>query len=195
MAQLKQWTPEEHLTSCLEGVRTLDRCWGKRRAAERRARLTALKGRLALAQDNLEGNPLDPEFQAFVRAAKQHLDLFALARAEWIDQTIQARWMGAGDRGSKLFFKNFKSLAASKQIPALLKENGGSATTWDDMAEVATGFFENILGGSNTRTGDPEFQLRMEEVLEQATDQLTVEEIGPLMNLSRLRSLERLHAV
>lgn len=46
-AAARGWTDEQLFLSCMRGTRAVDRCWGKRRASERKARLMALQTRLA----------------------------------------------------------------------------------------------------------------------------------------------------
>lgn len=46
--------PEHLFESCLAGVRSINWCWGKRRALERRARVSQLQGILRRAQRALE---------------------------------------------------------------------------------------------------------------------------------------------
>lgn len=112
--------PALTLKRCLNSARKIDRCWGKRRAKERRQRLQALQQSLALAQLSLESAPDDPQLQTEVCSARETLAQFNSARARWVDLVIQARWMDDGDRGTKLFYKSFRSMAAAKEIPELM---------------------------------------------------------------------------
>lgn len=61
---------------------------------------------------------------------------------------MQARWLQDGDRCTKIFYKTFKSLANSKQIPALFDDAGNIATSWDEMEKVTSTFFKSGLGES-----------------------------------------------
>lgn len=134
------------LKKCLEGARRIDRCWGKRRAKERRQRLEGLQHALTTAQLRLERSPDDPFIQAEVDAARENLTQFNSAKARWVDSVIQARWMEDGDRGSKLFYKSFRSMAAAKEIPELIDSQGNLSSTWEEMAGTTTNFFEGIFG-------------------------------------------------
>lgn len=57
---------------------------------------------------------------------RELLSDFDVAKAIWVDQILQERWLQDGDKGSKLFFKTFRGLAAAKQILALLNAEGNS---------------------------------------------------------------------
>lgn len=92
-----------------------------------------------------------------------------------MEQSIQARWLKDGDRCSKVFFKTFKGLSASKQIPTLFKEDDTLATSWEEMADVVSNFFKKNLGESDTVT-EPAHSQALEEVLEGVSDRLTVVE-------------------
>lgn len=146
------WAPTRTFHKCITEARKIDRCWGKRMAQERRQRLDSLQERLAAAQLHLETHPDDVEFQAEVLTAREFLHDFHATQAAWVDTVIQARWIAAGDKSSKLFYKQFKGLAAAKDIPELLTDEGVSEKTWEGMARMATEFFSNILG---QRTDEP----------------------------------------
>lgn len=141
VARDRGWDAEKLFLSCMQGTRTVDRCWGKCRAAERKAREVALQSRLSRAQAALEGAPASISLQLEVQEVVALLSSFDKEKAEWVDTILQERWLKDGDRGTKLFFKNFKNMSSAKQIPALLAEDGNRTTTWDGMAEVAVDFF------------------------------------------------------
>lgn len=72
----KNWTEEQLFLSCMRGTRTMDRCWGKRRAKERKAQAVALQERLARAQLALEQAPSFDRLQTEVHEATEHLKAF-----------------------------------------------------------------------------------------------------------------------
>lgn len=63
-ATMKGWDAGKTLAYCLRGANQVDRCWGKRRAIERRKRVAGLQTRLARAQIALESNPTCRNLQA-----------------------------------------------------------------------------------------------------------------------------------
>lgn len=115
-------------------------------AQERRVRLDALQSRVAAAQLELEQDPENVGLQGALSLAREHLTSFNAGHAKWVDSIIQARWIEAGDKSSKLFFKQFKGLAAAKDIPELFDADGQLEKSWEGMSQIATGFFSNILG-------------------------------------------------
>lgn len=106
---------ETLFNSCLKSTRAIDRAWGKRKATERRAKLALLQSRLTVAQLALELHPEQIDLQQAVQIALENLTAFDKAKAEWVEQSIQSRWLADGDRCSKLFFKSFKGLSASSR--------------------------------------------------------------------------------
>lgn len=146
VAVARNWSEEKVFQSCMKGTRILDRCWGKRRAVERRAHLTALQARLARAQLALEASPSDSILQQEVQVAVELLGSFEKDNATWVDQVLQERWISEGDRGTRLFFKSFKSMSKGKQIPALRADDGSRITEWESMADLTVKFFQNTLG-------------------------------------------------
>lgn len=140
------WTPHRIFQTCIADARTIDRCWGKRMACERRIRLDALQSVVAAAQLELERDPENILHQAALATAREVLNSFTSMQARWVDSIIQARWAEDGDRCSRIFFKQFKSLASAKEIPELLNEDGLIENTWEGMAQTATAFFSNIMG-------------------------------------------------
>lgn len=137
----RNWSKEDLFQSCMKGTRTLDRCWGKRRALERKARHSALQDRLTKAQLALEAAPEVPALQQEAHVAADLVRSLEKEKAAWVDQILQERWMAEGDRGTKLFFKSFKGMSAGKNIPALTAEDGSKVTTWDSMAATTVNFF------------------------------------------------------
>lgn len=87
---------------------------------------------------------------------------------------IQARWIKAGDKSSKLFYKQFKDrLAAAKDIPELLTNEGIIEKIGDGMARLATEFFSNILG--KREDSPPRVNKEaLQQVLLAQSDKLTV---------------------
>lgn len=140
------WTPHPTLQTCLGEARVIDRCWGKRMAQERRIWLDILQSRVTAAQLNLELDLGNVGLQAELGLAREHLSSFSAGHAKWVDSVIQARWIEAGDKSTKMFFKQFKGLAAAKDIPELIGADGLTEKTWDGMACIATDFFSNIFG-------------------------------------------------
>lgn len=170
------WDPDVLLAKCISGTGIVDRCWGKRRAKERKARLLGLRHCLAQAQQRLEANPGDEITQGEVQAAEECLTQFEKAKADWVDQTLQARWIMDGDKGTKLFFKNFRSLATSKQIPSLLDDQGTAASSWEEMAEVVKHYFEKSFSECTPPPSTTESIEHWQEILEPIPDLLTPEE-------------------
>lgn len=95
---------------------------------------------------SLERDPDNDLMQRKVFAASDSLPLFEKERADWVDQAIQARWLVDGDRCTTLFFKNFKGMAIAKQIPALIDDQGLTANSWEEMADIVKNFFVKGLG-------------------------------------------------
>lgn len=143
------WTPFRTLNCCIKEAGRIDRCWGKRKARERRLRLERLQERLGRAQLALENSPDDDDCQMEVLAAGELLMEYSTHQARWVDFIIQSRWSTAGDRSTRLFYKFFKKLSSDKEIPELFNSNGvlnSSCRSWAEMADISTSFFQNILG-------------------------------------------------
>lgn len=83
--------------------------------------------------------------------------------------------MAAGDRNSRLFLKSFKKLSVDKEIPQLLNSNGGLANSWEEVANISTSFFEDILGHSQSAHSLPT-EAEFNEVLEAQPDCLIAAE-------------------
>lgn len=113
------WEPARILQGCLKEARIIDRCWGKRLAAERRICLEILQNHLSAAQIALEGDPDNLILQANLIEAREAVNTFNVSQAKWVDSVLQARWIADGDRSTKTFFRQFKGLAAKKEIPEL----------------------------------------------------------------------------
>lgn len=79
VATTQSWSDKKLLLSCMRGTRAVDRCWGKRRAVERKARAIALQARLASAQVALESAPDSSRLQTEVQAAVELLCSFEKA--------------------------------------------------------------------------------------------------------------------
>lgn len=94
-------------------------------------------------------------------------------QADWVDQALQARWLVDGDRCTKLFYKNFKSLAASKQIPVLIDDQGQTASSWEEMADVVRNYFIKGLGECAPPPSTQAALDQWEETLEPLSDTLT----------------------
>lgn len=134
-------------------------------AKEKRFRLEGLQNCLARAQLNLESNPNDFAAQEHLTIRKEELLAFCAAQANWVDMVMHARWIMEGDRGSALFFKSFKGLAAAKDIHELIDAEGNVKKEWDDLAAITKDFFEKALGdapGAPVQEVDPRM---LEEVL------------------------------
>lgn len=112
---LHGWSPSVTLQKCIGQARKIDRSWGKRMAKEKRLRLDGLQASLAMAQMALERDPLDVVAQMNLSTRKEELLMFCAAQANWVEMIMQARWIMEGDRGTTLFYKSFKSLAAAKE--------------------------------------------------------------------------------
>lgn len=154
----------------------MDRCWGKRRASERKARVNTLQARLAAAQTALETLPDSVILQTEVQTAIDHLSSFEKEKAQWTDQILQERWLAEGDRGTRLFFKSFKNMSSVKQIPALMASDGHIVTDWEDMAEVTVDFFQTTLGEPDPPRNVPQQVEVTDPILEVIQDHLTAEE-------------------
>lgn len=74
-----------------------------------------------------------------------------------------------------MFYKSFKSLANDKDIPELLDPNGGLVSTWEEMAGMATSFFEGMLGTTLDNVTLPT-EAEFNEVLYAQHDLLTPQE-------------------
>lgn len=110
---IQGWSPAVTLQKCIGQARRIDRCWGKRMAKEKRLRLDGLQACLAGAQLALESNPLDAATQLNLTTRKEDLLTFCVAQANCVEMVMQARWTMEGDRGTTLFYKSFKGLAAA----------------------------------------------------------------------------------
>lgn len=113
---------------------------------ERRARRDMLQTRLGRAQLAIEADLSNPAHQEELSTITELLNSLNSKQALWVDQVLQARWVSEGEKGSKLFFKSFQSMASSKHIPVMLAADGSSLTSWDEMAVHAVNFFSNVLG-------------------------------------------------
>lgn len=111
-----------------------------------------------------------------------------------VELVMQSRWLMDGNRGTKLFYKSFSSMAVAKDIHKLMDSDGNVKNSWEDMSTLATDFFTNTLGdapGAQIHAIDPR---QMEEVMEVQSDRLsvagkeelnapiTLEELGDSMN-------------
>lgn len=149
------WSPSVILQQCIKGARLIDRCWGKRKAKERGLRLVGLQARVAEARERHSWSSklilimLIPNCR-LVQLTKEALLTFCATQANWVELVMQSRWLMEGDRGTKLFYKSFKGLAAGKEIHELLAADGTPdgivKSLWEDLAGLATDFFANILG-------------------------------------------------
>lgn len=95
----------------------MDRCWGKRRAHERRLRLDGLQALVTNAQLDLERESDNCHLQVALAAAREALTTFNSTQAKWVDAVIQARWTEDGDRSTKLFFQAIQGSCSSKRHP------------------------------------------------------------------------------
>lgn len=120
--------------------------------------------------------------------ASERLSHFDIEQAAWVDQIIQARWLEDSDRCSKMFFKSFKGLSASKQIRALFDKDGNIVTCWEDMANVTSSFFKEGLGEC---APNPEVENAslLEHIMEVVSDKLTPAEKECLNAPSSLEEL------
>lgn len=141
-----------------------------------RARLVGLQQRLSWAQRLLEAHPNDKASQGVVLAAEESLTLFEKSRADWVDQTLQARWLLDGDRCTKLFFKNFKSLATSKQIPSLIDGQGSQLPHGKKWLRKSSNILRRVL--ANTLLPHPPRKAvnQWHEILDPIPDRLMQEE-------------------
>lgn len=172
----KGWDPERILSRCLKGARKADRCWGKRRAKEKKQRQEILQARVQRAQLALEQNPDSIQHQLVLDQSREMLLALDKGLASWVDQVIQARWAADGDRCSKLFFKSFKSMASSKKIHSVLDSEGNEANTWEEMAGTIEEYFRTTLGGPGESNPDTNQSRCQASVLEHVEDRLTEEE-------------------
>lgn len=142
-----------------------------------RLRLLTLQQCLIKAQLCLEEDPDDAGAQMNVKIPDEALLTFCAAQANWAELVMQSRWVTEGDRGIKLFYKSFKSLATVKNIYELLDPEGNVKTSWEDMADLTTKFFSSSTLGSvpgiEGQSIDPGL---MDEVLRVQSDKLTAEE-------------------
>lgn len=170
----KGWPPLVTMSKCIRAAGRIDRCWGKRRALEKRQCLEHLQQLLGAAQLCLEADPENAALHMKVFEARELLLVFNATHAKWVDQVIQARWMADGNRGSKLFYKSFKGMATTKVIPALLSPEGTEVKAWDEM--VAMAFFSNVLGEGTGGSSLPADDSIFYEVLKAHNEMLTQEE-------------------
>lgn len=190
-AQRLGWDQQKLFFKCLEGTRKVDRCFGKRRVQQRKERIDRLQHCLASAQLALEGNPESLRLQQAVAEARVALEAFDKAKADWVDQILQEKWLTEGDRGTKMFHKSFKGLSSAKQIPALVDENGNAVTDWTDMASVSIDFFKKVLGPSEPADLSVPFS---DPILDILTDKLTQEEklsLNAPLSLAELEAIAR----
>lgn len=184
------WDAEKTLASCLAGARVIDRCWGKRRALEKRSRWTRLQARLSLAQTSLERDPTSLDTQAEIAEISEQLNTLDSKQADWVERVMQARWLADGDKGSKIFFKSFKNLATSKHIPSMIDDAGHQFSSWDEMAAHTTDFFREAFGsGTNMETPDTR-RMERDVVLAGVSDRLSAEDKASLnapLELEELR--------
>lgn len=163
--EARGWSPTNILKACTKEAGIIDRCWGKRKARERRIRLESLQDGLTCAQLRFEEDPSNAESQMKVLEAREHLLGFCANQAKWTDYVIQSKWLAEGDRGTKIFYKTFKSMATEKEIHELFSPEGLVETTWEGMAKIATDYFSTNLGINQSGTShisDPEL---IQEVL------------------------------
>lgn len=170
------WSPFDVLQKSIRGARLIDRCWEKRMAKERRFRLEGLQACMTKAQLELEVDPNNATSQLNVLLTKEALLTFCAAQANWVELIMQSRWLMEGNRGTKLFYKSFKSLAAGKEIHELLDADGNIKRSWEDLASLATDFFSGILGESLDALDIPVDVLLTEEVLSVQSDRLYLED-------------------
>lgn len=170
------WGAEETLASCLEGARNIDRCWGKRKAQERRQRLEILQAQVTRAQIALELHPDSPTSQRALTEAKEMLQSLECEKATSIDQVMQARWAGEGDICSKSFFKTFKSMATAKHIHSIIDPDGREVSEWEEMAEQVEIFFRNNQGGTLGNEPLQSTEDHQTRILDLLSDKLTVDE-------------------
>lgn len=107
-AAIRGWDEETLFFKSLEGTRKVDRCYGKRRALERKEKISRLQLRLARAHVALESTPDEPIAQREVMEAREILSSFDTARAAWVEQILEDRWLAAGDRGTQMSFQTFR---------------------------------------------------------------------------------------
>lgn len=113
-------SPDLTLKKCLQSAQKIDRCWGKRRALERRQRLQTLQYNLTSAQLLLERAPADPILQAGVSTAWEALTHFNSAKARWVDTVIQARWMETGIVDLNSSIKHSEAWQPQRTFPSCL---------------------------------------------------------------------------
>lgn len=174
-AAAENWTADKLFLSSLRGTRAVDRCWGKRRAEERKARLNSLRSNLARAQTALEATPTSIHSQAEVQVAVERLCSFEKEKASWVDQILQERWLADGDRGTTLFFKSFKNMATAKLIPALRAADGTLTSSWNSMADITVEFFQQTLGETSNSIPPPSIAAD-NPILDVVQDHLTADE-------------------
>lgn len=102
--------------------------------------------------------------------------MFCAAQANWVEMVMQAQWIMAGDKGTTLFYKTFKSLAATREIHELFDTKGNVKNSWEDLAALTTDFFSKALGGA---PGSPAHELNpllLEKVLSVQSERVLLED-------------------
>lgn len=186
---LQGWSPSVTLQKCIGQARRIDRSWGKRMAKEKRFKLDGLQASLASAQLALEGDPSNAAAQLILMTRKEELLTFCATQANWVEMVMQARWIMEGDRGTTLFYKSFKSLAAAKSIHELVDTDGSVKSSWEDLAAVTTKFFASALGDGPDATERMVDPTLLEEVLAVQSDRVSVlekEELNAPISLEEL---------
>lgn len=94
-----------------------------------------------------------------------------------------------GRRGTSLFYKSFKSLAAAKNIHKLIDTEGNVKNSWDDLAALTSDFFSKALGDAPRAPLQRIDPILLEEVLNVQRDKVFLadkEELNAPITLAEL---------
>jgi hypothetical protein len=152
---------------CLKKSAKIARCWGKQRALDKHKREICLQEIVAAAQIKLWEDPDSELAQEDLRSAEEKLRELDTARTKWVDDIMQARWIGSGDKCSKPYFTSLKGMATLTERHKIRNGQGILVSGWEEIAQAAVEYFLNVLGtsqGINPAQVEQILKVQMEQI-------------------------------
>ncbi|KAL3682578.1 hypothetical protein R1sor_000600 [Riccia sorocarpa] len=165
--------PLQTLRGCIKRAAKYCQLWGKKLAAQRKEKHRRLSLKVQGMMLQLQVNPANVYIQLKLEAAQMDLSSWEGEKARWIQKQQDSRWEEDGERTTKLFFN---SVAARKQQTLIhaLKDNQGTLhTDHEEIMEMATDYFAEIL---QEPPSDPQQQLDTDALLSHMQAQVTLTE-------------------
>lgn len=100
------------------------------------------------------GNSLD--FQLELNALEDYIR-YSTFEESFLREKSRIKWMKKGDRNSQFFHRTIKVHTAKNKILRLQDDNGIWTKNYEEVKDLAIGFFSNLFSETNT-TNLPQLQ-------------------------------------